>query len=73
MVATAPPTPISVHISPQGTNVLLSWTGGKGPYRVRMTTDLAHAAWQNLSGLTNATTLLLAPTNVSSYYQIISQ
>ncbi len=70
MVATEPPPAIAVQISLQGTNVLLSWTGGKAPYRVRMTTDLANPNWQNLSGLTNATTYVLSPTNVSSYYQI---
>jgi uncharacterized repeat protein (TIGR03803 family) len=70
MVASEPPPAIAVQISLQGTNVLLSWTGGKAPYQIRMTTDLAHPDWQNLSGLTNATTYVLSPTNVSSYYQI---
>jgi uncharacterized repeat protein (TIGR03803 family) len=70
MVASEPPPAISVQISLQGTNVVLSWAGGKAPYRVRMTTDLANPNWQNLSGLTNATTYLLSPTNVSSYYEI---
>jgi hypothetical protein len=64
---------ILVQISQQGANVLLSWSGGSPPYQVMVTTNLSSAAWQNLGSPGSATNLLLAPTNVSSYYQVEGQ
>jgi uncharacterized repeat protein (TIGR03803 family) len=72
-VNTAPPPAIAVQISLQGTNVLLSWTGGSAPYQVRMTIDLSHPVWQNVGAPSSSTSLALSPTNVSSYYQIVGQ
>jgi len=66
-------TPIVVQISQQGTNVMLNWSGGNAPYQVKMTTDLTNPAWQNLGSPGSATSLVLSPTNVSSFYQIVGQ
>jgi hypothetical protein len=65
--------PITVQISQQGSNVVLSWSGGSAPYQVKTTTDLNNPVWQNLGGPAIATNLVLSPSNVSSYYQIEGQ
>ncbi len=65
--------PIVVQISQQGTNVVLSWSGGSASYQVKTTTDLNNPVWQNIGGPAIATNLLLSPSNVSSYYQIEGQ
>jgi uncharacterized repeat protein (TIGR03803 family) len=67
------PLGISVRISPQGSNVMLTWTGGAAPYQVKVTTDLSSGIWQNLGLPTNSTNLVLSPSNVSAYYQIQGQ
>jgi uncharacterized repeat protein (TIGR03803 family) len=64
---------IVAQISQQGTNLLLSWTGGSAPYQVKVTTDLSSGVWQDLGGTINVTNLILSPSNVSAYYQIQGQ
>jgi uncharacterized repeat protein (TIGR03803 family) len=69
----APAAGIVVQISPQGTNLLLTWTGGSAPYQVKVATDLSSGVWQDLGSPTSATSLVLSPSNVSAYYQILGQ
>ncbi len=40
--------PITVTLVPQGTEAVLAWTGGTGPYRIQRTTDLGLADWHDL-------------------------
>ena len=68
-----PAAAIVVQISQQGSNVLLTWSGGAAPYQVKMTTDLNTSVWQNLGGPTSVTNLVLSASNVSSYYQVQGQ
>jgi uncharacterized repeat protein (TIGR03803 family) len=65
--------PITLRISLQGASIVLSWSGGSGPYQVKTSTNLNSGVWQNLGSAGGATTLLLSPTNVSSYYEIQGQ
>jgi uncharacterized repeat protein (TIGR03803 family) len=73
MVNATPPAAIVVQILQQGSNVLLTWSGGAAPYQVKMTTDLNTSVWQNLGGPTSGTNLVLSASNVSSYYQVQGQ
>jgi uncharacterized repeat protein (TIGR03803 family) len=68
-------TTIVLQISrlPQGSNLMLSWSGGNAPYQVKMTSDLSSGVWQNVGSARNGTSLELSPTNVSSYYQVQGQ
>lgn len=67
------PLGITLQISAQGSNVVLTWSGGTAPYQVKMTTDLDSGIWQNFGGPTTGTNLVLSPSNVSAYYQIQGQ
>jgi uncharacterized repeat protein (TIGR03803 family) len=67
------PLGLVVQISPQGTNLMLTWSGGTAPYQVKVTTNLNSAIWADLGGPTSMTNLLVSPTNVSAYYQIQGQ
>ncbi|SPE52452.1 hypothetical protein SBV1_1520029 [Verrucomicrobia bacterium] len=67
------PGPLTTSLAFQGTNLVLSWTGGQPPYQVQMATDVANPSWQPVSGPTTNTTLLLAPTSTAAFYRIQSQ
>jgi uncharacterized repeat protein (TIGR03803 family) len=69
MTITVVPLP-SIAISTQGTNIVLSWSGGQPPYWVQMATDLAGAAWQTVAGPMTNTTLLVTPTNAAAFYRV---
>jgi uncharacterized repeat protein (TIGR03803 family) len=64
---------ILTQISEQGTNLVLTWSGGSGPYQVLMTTNLENPDWQPVGPLNGATNLVVPLTNVSAYYQIQGQ
>ena len=72
MVISVAPLPL-ISITAQGTNSVLSWTGGQPPYSVQMATDLAGAAWQTIAGPMTNTALLVAPTNIAAFYRIQAQ
>ncbi len=57
----------------QGSNLTLTWSGGNGPYQIQLTTNLSNPSWQNVGGLTNATSIVLTPTNVTSFYRVQGQ
>jgi uncharacterized repeat protein (TIGR03803 family) len=67
-LATAPS--ITAGISHQGTNLLLRWIGGSGPYQVQMATRLANPDWKNIGGLLNTDHLLLQSSNAAAFYRI---
>jgi hypothetical protein len=68
----APP-PITASLAQQGTNLVLSWTGGSAPYQVQIKTNLQDAIWQNLGAPISSTSLLITPSNTASFYRIQSQ
>jgi uncharacterized repeat protein (TIGR03803 family) len=68
-----PASAIVTHISYEGSNLLLSWTGGIAPYQVLMMTNLNGSVWQNIGSRTNATNLLLLPSNAAAFYHIQGQ
>jgi hypothetical protein len=60
----------SISISTQGTNIVLTWSGGQPPYSLQMANNLASPAWQTIAGPMTNTSLLLAPTNTAAFYRI---
>ncbi|SPE52592.1 exported hypothetical protein [Verrucomicrobia bacterium] len=67
------PAPLLASLAFQGTNLVLSWTGGQPPYQVQTAIDLGNPSWQPISGPTTNTTLLLAPTSTAAFYRIRGQ
>ena len=68
-----PAPPIMSAIGLQGTNYVLSWTGGIAPYQVQLTTNISPTFWINIGAPTNGNSVIVAPTNSSSFYRIIGQ
>jgi hypothetical protein len=65
--------PINAAISLQGTNLVLTWAGGVGPYQVLMTTDLVNVSWQAIAGPINTNTFSIPMTNAAAFYKISGQ
>jgi hypothetical protein len=65
--------PINLSISPQRTNVLLSWTGGNAPFQAQMMTNPASPIWGNVGGPLNTNRLTLTPSNRASYFRVQGQ
>ena len=64
--------PIRATLTLQGTNALLSWTGGGPPYRVQRATDLAVGDWTDY--LTGATPPVTLPSDgTAEFYRITGQ
>jgi uncharacterized repeat protein (TIGR03803 family) len=59
-----------ISISTQGTNIVLSWTGGQPPYSVQTANGLASPAWQTIAGPMTNTTLLATPSNAAAFYRV---
>jgi hypothetical protein len=57
----------------QGTNLVLSWSGGIAPYQVQMATNLTSPAWQTIAGPTNGTSVSLSPSNDAGFYRIVGE
>ncbi len=72
-VTTAPPVPIISTLTVQADQLLLSWTGGTGPYQVQQATNLNNLDWQNFGPPISGTNLLVAPTNDAAFYRILGQ
>jgi hypothetical protein len=59
--------PIWLSVVRAGSNVVLSWTGGQGPYQVQQTTHLGDSiSWENVGAAaqTNSMTLPIGPGNL---------
>ncbi len=67
------PVPVVLFITPQSTNLMLTWNGGSPPYQVLSSTNLAPLSWFGVGGPFNATNLLIIPTNAAAYYQVVGQ
>jgi predicted esterase len=62
--------PISVTLAQQGTEAILTWTGGTGPYRIQRATDLGPADWHDLR--TNAVSpALIDLQGEAGFYRIV--
>ena len=62
--------PIRATLTLQGTEALLTWTGGDPPYRVQQATDLAVGDWTDY--LPDATPpVALPPTGQAAFYRIV--
>ncbi len=70
-VTAAPP--IVLSIAPQGSNVLLNWSGGIAPFQVKMATGLNSAAWTNVGTATSTTNMTITPSNSSTFYRVQGQ
>ena len=64
---------IQVNLVTQGTNLMISWAGGNGPYQLEVTTDLGSTNWQIVNIPTNATSFVIVPTNNAAFYQVVGQ
>jgi uncharacterized repeat protein (TIGR03803 family) len=73
MYITVAPPAFSASLMPQGSNLMLSWSGGNGPYQIQVTTNLSNPDWQNIGVPGNVTNFLVTPSNVSSFYRIQGQ
>jgi uncharacterized repeat protein (TIGR01451 family) len=69
-IAVQPTMPIVLKSSVQGTNLMLQWTGNSPPYRLQMTTNLAHPAWVDVVK-TITTNVALPLPGPSGFYRIL--
>jgi Putative Ig domain/Galactose oxidase, central domain len=65
--------PIILAITPDGGNLLLSWSGGTPPYQVQSTTDLGNPNWQDFGGPISSNSLSITPTNDATFYRVGGQ
>jgi uncharacterized repeat protein (TIGR03803 family) len=65
-----PTPPIVMNISRQGSNVILTWSGGIAPYHLMTSSNLNPPVWHYLGHPTNATSLLVSPSNGGAFYKI---
>jgi hypothetical protein len=72
-IAVIPAPPIIAAVSLQETNLVLTWSGGLGPFQVQMATDLNSPAWQNIAGPIATNTLSLSLTNDAAFYRVVGQ
>jgi hypothetical protein len=72
-ITVVPALPITSSLVLQGSDLLLNWNGGVAPYQVTMATNLASPSWQPVGSPTNATNLLLSPTNAAVFYRVLGQ
>jgi hypothetical protein len=64
--------PIVASISLQQTNILLSWSGGTGPYKVQMSSDLSSSNWVGMVGHISSNTFSFTLTNSSpAFYRVL--
>jgi uncharacterized repeat protein (TIGR03803 family) len=70
MFITVTAVPVFANISPHGTNLLLSWSGGVPPYQVQVATNLVTPVWRNLGGSLTTTNFDLPLGNTSAFYRI---
>src|ERR1051326_8255253 len=73
IISVIPAPPIIASVSLQDTNLVLTWSGGLGPFQVQMATDLSTPVWQNVGGPIATNTLSLSISNDAAFYRIIGQ
>ena len=65
--------PVLARLSPLGTNLLLTWTGGSGTYQVQSCTNPFNACWQNCGAVVTCTNMTLVRSNKMSFYRVKCQ
>ena len=64
---------ITMAISPQANNLVLSWNGGVAPYQLQVATNLLNPSWDNVGGPIATNSLSITPTNWAAFYRIYGQ
>ncbi len=62
---------ITAAILRQAGKVLLTWSGGQGPYQVQTAGTLRNPAWVNVGGPVGTNGLLLTPSNNAAFYRVV--
>jgi len=65
--------PVTMALTKQGGNLLLTWSGGVPPYQVQFSTNPASTGWQNLGAASDTTNLMVSPTNAGMFYRVQGQ
>jgi hypothetical protein len=69
----SPAPPMMLNMSVDGANLLLSWSGGIGPYQVQTAGDVSAGDWIDFGAPVSGTTFLITPSNTAAFYRIIGQ
>ena len=64
--------PIELSISLLGTNLLLNWVGGEGPFQLQRTDSLTNT-WQDVGSLTNSTSAVIPVDASEGFFRIMGQ
>jgi hypothetical protein len=64
---------IMASISTQGTNSLLSWSGGSGTYQVQSAANLSNGSWKNCGTAGTCINMTLVCSNKSCFYRVIKE
>lgn len=65
--------PLKLTISMQAATVVLSWSGGAGPYQLQRTASLANPSWENAGPPTTANTFSETVGSVAAFYRVLGQ
>jgi hypothetical protein len=65
--------PLRLAVSLLGGSVVLSWSGGAGPYQVQKTATLTNPSWQNVGAPTTDTTLTEPTSGNAAFYRVAGQ
>jgi endonuclease/exonuclease/phosphatase family metal-dependent hydrolase len=63
--------PIRLRAARDGANVLLQWTGGKGPFQTQRVSSLVATSWQNIGLLSNGRSFTEPLGPISAFYRIV--
>jgi endonuclease/exonuclease/phosphatase family metal-dependent hydrolase len=63
--------PIGVRAARDGVNILLEWTGGKGPFQPQRVSSLMATSWQDVGPLSNGRTFTEPFGGISGFYRIV--
>jgi thiol-disulfide isomerase/thioredoxin len=63
-------TQVATKMTRQGTNMLLTWTGGTGNYQVQVATNLVNPNWQNYGTAGPSTSQVITCTNRAAFYRV---
>ena len=72
-IVTTTELPMLASLEEIGDHWELTWSGGLPPYQVQMSTNLAGAYWQDVSGLLSNNRYLVTPSSAVEFYRIQSQ
>ncbi len=73
LINVTPSTAIMASISLVNTYLLINWTGGTAPYQVQILSDLSLTNWENLGGPISSKSILITPTQSTSFYRVLGQ